>query len=167
MLFEKFIVRPDVFQLIPALYVNGLLVQIIDFGPFHGQQEGGVSGDDELTAVEAHGLLEKFQKLLLLFGRKAVFRLVQQIQAVVLYFFFKVQKGAFSVGMLPDIIHQTFPDEFGLGIASRQIHFFQTLIIVQGAHLKMGIFRVQVIVEQRFPLPVDGAVLPADRKPGD
>ena len=50
---EEVTVEPHVGQLRPLLHRHGGLVQIIDTSTLHGEQEGRVGRNDELTAIES------------------------------------------------------------------------------------------------------------------
>ncbi len=117
-----------------------------------------MGGNDELTAEKPRRILQEFQQLLLFIGGKAVLRFIEQVEAVFLYFFRKIQKCAFSVGMLPHIVLQAFSDKTRLGAASGQVHLLEPLIILQGLHAEILIFGVQIVFQQFFPLPVDPVV---------
>ena len=80
--FKKIMVHSDVFQLRPGTGGNGAAVHIVNHCVFQSQQEGRVGSDDQLAAVEAHGVLQKLRQFQLQFCREAVFRLIQQIQAI-------------------------------------------------------------------------------------
>ena len=71
-----------------------------------------MGGDNKLAAKKTRRVFEKLQKFLLLRRRKAVLRLVQQIETVFFDFVRKIQKSAFAVGMLADIVHQIPADIF-------------------------------------------------------
>ena len=74
---EELVKGADTGHLGPAAGLHRVLVQVIDLRPPQGQQEGGMGGDDELTAVKAGGVLQKAGQLQLELGRQTVFRLVQ------------------------------------------------------------------------------------------
>ena len=110
MLFEEIIVCPDVIKLCPPLYINRLLIHVIDFRSAHGQKERGMCGNNKLTSEKSGRILKKSKKLLLPLRRKTVLRLIQQLQPVLIYLLRKINERAFSVGMLPHIIHQILTD---------------------------------------------------------
>ena len=50
MFLEKIIIHSDAWQLRPPLHIHHFLIHVIDFRPLHGQQKGGVGGNDKLAA---------------------------------------------------------------------------------------------------------------------
>ena len=59
--------------------------------------------DDELAVIKPRGILQELQQLCLLGGRKAVFRLVQEVQSPILNAAGEIKGRALPVGLLPDI----------------------------------------------------------------
>ena len=105
MLFKEIIISTYISKLCPAFHIHRLLIHIINFRILNGQKERRMCSDKELTSVKARGILQKPYQLLLLFRRQTVFRFIQQIKPVFLYFLRKIKKGAFSIGMLLSLIH--------------------------------------------------------------
>ena len=69
-----------------------------------------MGGDDKLTAEESCRVLQKLEQLQLTLWRKAVLRLVQQIQSIFLDFVRKIEESALAVGLLADVVYQPLTD---------------------------------------------------------
>ena len=70
----------------------------------------------------------------------------------------EIEERALPVGMLPHIVHQIVPDILGLGLGVGHVGLFQQLQVLQGLHLKMGVFIVKVFLEQFLPLQADAVI---------
>ena len=114
--------------------------------------------DHKLAVEEAGRVFDKLAQFLLFGGRKAVFRLIQQVQAVFFNALGEIQKGAFAVGMLRQIVHQPLAHVPGLGVAAGQVHRFQPVVVLHGAEVKIGIFRVQILLKQFLQLFIHARV---------
>ena len=107
---EKVAVDTDIRKLCPTLIANGTGIKVVYFRAFHREDERAVRRDDELTAVKPRRILEKPRKLKLIFGRKAVFRLVEKIERIFLYLDCKIAECAFPVGFFGHILRQATLD---------------------------------------------------------
>lgn len=65
MLLKKIIICPDIRQVCPMAYPHWLLVQIINLGILHGQQERGVCCDNKLASKKPNGIFYELYQFLL------------------------------------------------------------------------------------------------------
>lgn len=86
MLLKKIIICPDVGQLCPPLHIHRLFIHIVNPGIPYRQQKRRMRGNHELAAEKPGGILNETHQLLLPLRGQAVFRLIQQIQPILLYF---------------------------------------------------------------------------------
>ena len=56
MLFEKFIIRPDIRQFGPCTGTHWRFIKVVDFGMLYRQQKWGMSSDNKLAAEKTGGL---------------------------------------------------------------------------------------------------------------
>ena len=115
-------------------------------------------GNDKLAAEKPRTVFQKFQQLLLFFRRQAVFRLVEQIERMLPYLLFKIQKCAFPIGMFPDIISQAVSDILGLWLSAGHVHLFQLLIIFHWLQPEGTVFHICIILCHLSPPPVDSFI---------
>ena len=155
---EKIVIQANVGQLGPFFCLYGDRIQIIDPGTPHGQQKGGVGGDDELTAVKTGAVLYETGKLGLPFGGQTVFRLVQQVQGVAADLLGKIAVGVLSVGLTGEILGETAGGEVGAGTVPRVTAMLKLLQILQRSDLKATLPHIVPFVEQLLPLAVNALV---------
>ena len=136
---EELVVEFDVGQLRPLFRLHGDGIQIVDLRTLHGQQKGGVGGDDELAAVEARAVLQKAGKLHLPFGRETVFRLVQEVQGVAADLLREVAVGVLAVGLPREIPGDTAGGKIGSGGFPCVAAVLQLLHILQRTDLKAAL----------------------------
>ena len=79
MAFKEVEAAADIGKVCPLARRDGCAVKVVDKRSLHGQQDGGMGGQDELTAVEAHRIQEELRELLLIFKGQAVFRLIEEV----------------------------------------------------------------------------------------
>ena len=80
-----------------------------------------MGGDDKLTAEKAHSFLKKLGKLLLIFRRKAVFRLVKQIKRIFMHSICEKGKRTFAVGIFLYIAADGFAHKLRNGVAANAV----------------------------------------------
>ena len=83
-------------------------------------------------------------------GGQAVFRLVQQVEAVLPDVPGEIQKGALAVGLAGHIPHQLVIHVPGAGVPLGLHHLPQLVQVLQGPHLHAGIALV-LVLRQQFP----------------
>ena len=102
MFFEELIPRPDGGEVGPLPNRNGPLVQVVDPSSLHSQKDGGMGGQNDLTAKEPGGVLQKLSQFPLALDGEAVLRLVQQVKGILLNLIGEIPKGSLPVGPSPE-----------------------------------------------------------------
>ena len=125
-----------ILQFRPLPCCDGFGIQIIHPRPRHGQQKRRVCRYDKLAVVKPRRIMQKLRQLQLPFGRKAVFRLIQQIQCILTDAFAEHSQCALPVGAGAHIGRQCAARHLGLAVSPRGAYLLEPVVVLHAVHLE-------------------------------